>query len=253
MTEPPGARLRVGLSALTVAEYFRDAEGRTCSCSSTTSSASRRRVPEVSALLGRMPSAVGYQPTLASEMGAMQERITSTKGLDHLGAGHLRARRRFTPTRLLPRRSVTSTPRRTCRARLPNSASTRPSIRSRPRRAFSTRAFSATNTQHGSRREADPPALRDLRDIIAILGIDELSEDDKLTVSRARKIQKFLSQPFFVAHQFTGLEGKYVPIADDPRLQGNRRRQSTTKFPSRTSTWSAPSRTSSKFRKRQAA
>jgi F-type H+-transporting ATPase subunit beta len=134
MTEPPGARLRVGLSALTVAEYFRDAEGKDVLLFIDNIFRFTQAGSEVSALLGRMPSAVGYQPTLLSEMGQMQERITSTK------------KGSITPTLHRRRRSRTSTRRPTCRARFRSSASTRPSIRSRRRRAFSTHAFSATST-----------------------------------------------------------------------------------------------------------
>jgi F-type H+-transporting ATPase subunit beta len=218
MTEPPGARLRVGLSALTVAEYFRDAEGKDVLLFIDNIFRFTQAGSEVSALLGRMPSAVGYQPTLLSEMGQMQERITSTK------KGSITSVQAI----YVPADDYTDPAPATTFAHL--DATTNLS------RAISELGiYPAVDPLASTSRILDPRILgdehynvarsvkqilqryKDLQDIIAILGIDELSEDDKLTVSRARKIQKFLSQPFFVAQQFTGLEGKYVPVADTIR------------------------------------
>jgi len=218
MTEPPGARLRVGLSALTVAEYFRDAEGKDVLLFIDNIFRFTQAGSEVSALLGRMPSAVGYQPTLLSEMGELQERITSTKN------GSITSVQAI----YVPADDYTDPAPATTFAHL--DATTNLS------RAISELGiYPAVDPLASSSRILDPRVIgqdhynvarqvkqilqryKDLQDIIAILGIDELSEDDRLTVSRARKIQKFLSQPFFVAQQFTGLEGKYVTIADTIR------------------------------------
>jgi F-type H+-transporting ATPase subunit beta len=218
MTEPPGARLRVGLSALTVAEYFRDAEGKDVLLFIDNIFRFTQAGSEVSALLGRMPSAVGYQPTLLTEMGELQERITSTQ------KGSITSVQAI----YVPADDYTDPAPATTFAHL--DATTNLS------RAISELGiYPAVDPLASSSRILDPRIIgnehylvarqvkqilqryKDLQDIIAILGIDELSEDDKLTVSRARKLQKFLSQPFFVAQQFTGLEGKYVPIADTIR------------------------------------
>ena len=219
MTEPPGARLRVGLSALTVAEYFRDAEGKDVLLFIDNIFRFTQAGSEVSALLGRMPSAVGYQPTLLTRDGrAAGAHHVDEEGVDHVGAGDLRARRRLHRPGAgddvrAPRRDDEPVARR-----LPSSASTRRSIRSRRRsRILDPRIIGEEHYSVARQVKQMLQRYKDLQDIIAILGIDELSEDDKLTVSRARKIQKFLSQPFFVAQQFTGLEGKYVPIADTIR------------------------------------
>src|SRR3954464_13121358 len=219
MTEPPGARLRVGLSALTVAEYFRDSEGKDVLLFIDNVFRFTQAGSEVSALLGRMPSAVGYQPTLLSEMGAMQERITSTKkgSITSLQAIYV------------PADDYTDPAPATTFAHL--DATTNLS-----RQIAELGIYPAVDPLASSSRILDPRVIgeehynvarsvkqilqryKDLQDIIAILGIDELSEDDRLTVSRARKLQRFLSQPFFVAQQFTGLEGKYVSIADTIRV-----------------------------------
>jgi F-type H+-transporting ATPase subunit beta len=218
MTEPPGARLRVGLSALTVAEYFRDAEGKDVLLFIDNIFRFTQAGSEVSALLGRMPSAVGYQPTLLTEMGELQERITSTK------KGSITSVQAI----YVPADDYTDPAPATTFAHL--DATTNLS------RAISELGiYPAVDPLASTSRILDPRILgnehydvaravkqilqryKDLQDIIAILGIDELSEDDKLTVARARKLQNFLSQPFFVAQQFTGLEGKYVPIADTIR------------------------------------
>src|SRR6187200_462627 len=215
MTEPPGARLRVGLSALTVAEYFRDAENKDVLLFIDNVFRFTQAGSEVSALLGRMPSAVGYQPTLLSEMGQMQERITSTK------KGSITSVQAI----YVPADDYTDPAPATTFAHL--DATTNLS-----RQIAELGIYPAVDPLASTSRILDPRVLgeehynvarsvkqvlqryKDLQDIIAILGIDELSEDDKLTVSRARKIQNFLSQPFFVAQQFTGLEGKYVKVAD---------------------------------------
>jgi F-type H+-transporting ATPase subunit beta len=218
MTEPPGARLRVGLTALTVAEYFRDAEGKDVLLFIDNIFRFTQAGSEVSALLGRMPSAVGYQPTLLTEMGQLQERITSTK------------RGSITSVQAIyvPADDYTDPAPATTFAHLDATTNLSRSI-------AELGIYPAVDPLASSSRILDPRVIgqehytvarqvkqvlqryKDLQDIIAILGIDELSEDDKLTVSRARKIQKFLSQPFFVAEQFTGVPGKYVAIADTIR------------------------------------
>jgi F-type H+-transporting ATPase subunit beta len=218
MTEPPGARLRVGLSALTVAEYFRDAENKDVLLFIDNIFRFTQAGSEVSALLGRMPSAVGYQPTLLSEMGQLQERITSTK------KGSITSVQAI----YVPADDYTDPAPATTFAHL--DATTNLS-----RQIAELGIYPAVDPLASSSRILDPRVIgedhynvarnvkqilqryKDLQDIIAILGIDELSEEDKLAVSRARKIQRFLSQPFFVASQFTGLEGKYVTIDETIR------------------------------------
>jgi F-type H+/Na+-transporting ATPase subunit beta len=218
MTEPPGARQRVGLSALTVAEYFRDAEGKDVLLFIDNIFRFTQAGSEVSALLGRMPSAVGYQPTLLTEMGELQERITSTK------KGSITSVQAI----YVPADDYTDPAPATTFAHL--DATTNLS-----RQIAELGIYPAVDPLASTSRILDPRVLgdehyavarsvkqilqryKDLQDIIAILGIDELSEDDKLTVARARKIQRFLSQPFFVAEQFTGFKGKYVAIADTIR------------------------------------
>ncbi|MGE3957869.1 MAG: F0F1 ATP synthase subunit beta [Vicinamibacterales bacterium] len=218
MTEPPGARLRVGLSALTVAEYFRDAEGKDVLLFVDNVFRFTQAGSEVSALLGRMPSAVGYQPTLSSEMGAMQERITSTKkgSITSVQAIYVPADDYTDPA---PATTFGHLDATTNLSRAIAELGIYPAVDplASTSRILDPRIL---GDEHYNTARAVKQILqryKDLQDIIAILGIDELSEDDKLTVSRARKIQKFLSQPFFVAQQFTGLEGKYVPIADTIR------------------------------------
>jgi len=218
MTEPPGARLRVALSALTVAEYFRDAEGKDVLLFIDNIFRFTQAGSEVSALLGRMPSAVGYQPTLLTEMGELQERITSTR------KGSITSVQAI----YVPADDYTDPAPATTFAHL--DATTNLS-----RAIAELGIYPAVDPLASSSRILDPRIIgdehytvarqvkqilqryKDLQDIIAILGIDELSEEDKLTVARARKIQKFLSQPFFVAEQFTGYKGKYVSIADTVR------------------------------------
>ncbi len=218
MTEPPGARQRVGLSALTVAEYFRDAEGKDVLLFIDNIFRFTQAGSEVSALLGRMPSAVGYQPTLASEMGAMQERITSTN------KGSITSVQAI----YVPADDYTDPAPATTFAHL--DATTNLS-----RAIVEKGIYPAVDPLASTSNILDPNIIgdehynvardvkqvlqryKDLQDIIAILGVDELSEEDKLAVARARRIERFLSQPFFVAEQFTGLEGKYVSIADTIR------------------------------------
>ncbi len=218
MTEPPGARLRVGLTGLTEAEYFRDFEGQDVLLFIDNIFRFTQAGSEVSALLGRMPSAVGYQPTLATELGELQERITSTvKGsITSVQAIYV------------PADDYTDPAPATTFAHL--DASTNLS-----RKISELGIYPAVDPLASTSRILDPRVVgqehydvargvqgilqryKDLQDIIAILGIDELSEEDKIIVARARKIQRFLSQPFFVAEQFTGLKGKYVPIAETVR------------------------------------
>jgi len=218
MTEPPGARQRVGLTALTIAEYFRDAEGKDVLLFIDNIFRFTQAGSEVSALLGRMPSAVGYQPTLASEMGAMQERITSTK------QGSITSVQAI----YVPADDYTDPAPATTFAHLDATTNlSRAYVEKGIYPAVDPLASTSTildpnvigDEHYNVAREVKQVLQRykDLQDIIAILGIDELSEEDKLAVSRARRLEKFLSQPFFVAGQFTGLEGKYVPIADTIR------------------------------------
>jgi F-type H+-transporting ATPase subunit beta len=218
MNEPPGARLRVALSALTVAESFRDMEGKDVLLFVDNIFRFTQAGSEVSALLGRMPSAVGYQPTLATEMGALQERITSTK-----------------------RGSITSVqaiyvPADDYTDPAPATAFTHLDATTNLERSIVEKGiYPAVDPLTSKSRIMDPQFIgeehynvarsvvqilqryKDLQDIIAILGVDELSEEDKAIVARARKIEKFLSQPFNVAEQFTGLKGVYVPVADSVR------------------------------------
>jgi F-type H+-transporting ATPase subunit beta len=215
MTEPPGARLRVALTALTVAEYFRDEVGTDVLLFIDNIFRFTQAGSEVSALLGRMPSAVGYQPTLATEMGEMQERITSTK------KGSVTSVQAI----YVPADDYTDPAPATTFAHLD-------AVTALSRQIAELGIYPAVDPLASTSRILDPKIVgdehynvaqevkrilqryKDLQDIIAILGIDELSEEDKLTVARARKIQRFLSQPFFVAAQFTGLEGKFVSLEE---------------------------------------
>jgi F-type H+-transporting ATPase subunit beta len=218
MTEPPGARLRVGLSALTVAEYFRDAEGKDVLLFIDNIFRFTQAGSEVSALLGRMPSAVGYQPTLLSEMGELQERITSTKkgSITSVQAIYVPADDYTDPA---PATTFAHLDATTNLSRAISELGIYPAVDplASTSRILDPRILGNEHYNVARQVKQILQRYKDLQDIIAILGIDELSEDDKLTVSRARKLQKFLSQPFFVAQQFTGLEGKYVPIADTIR------------------------------------
>ena len=221
MNEPPGARMRVGLTGLTMAEYFRDQGGKDVLLFIDNIFRFTQAGSEVSALLGRMPSAVGYQPTLQTEMGALQERITSTKN------GSITSVQAV----YVPADDLTDPAPATTFAHLDATTVLDRSI-------VELGIYPAVDPLGSSSRILDPRIVgeehykvardvqeilqkyKELQDIIAILGMDELSEDDKLTVARARKVQRFLSQPFFVATQFTGLEGRYVPVSET--IQGIR-------------------------------
>ncbi|MCI9022100.1 MAG: F0F1 ATP synthase subunit beta [Eubacterium sp.] len=218
MNEPPGARMRVALSGLTMAEYFRDKGGKDVLLFIDNIFRFTQAGSEVSALLGRMPSAVGYQPTLQTEMGALQERITSTKN------GSITSVQAV----YVPADDLTDPAPATTFAHLDATTVLERSI-------AELGIYPAVDPLASTSRILDPRIVgqehfdtargvqeilqkyKELQDIIAILGMDELSEDDKLVVNRARKIQRFLSQPFFVATQFTGLDGKYVPVAETIR------------------------------------
>ena len=215
MNEPPGARMRVGLTGLTMAEYFRDKGGKDVLLFIDNIYRFTQAGSEVSALLGRMPSAVGYQPTLQTEMGALQERITSTKN------GSITSVQAV----YVPAYDLTDPAPATTFAHLDATTVLSRSI-------VELGIYPAVDPLESTSRILDPRIVgeehykvardvqeilqkyKELQDIIAILGMDELSEEDKMVVSRARKVQRFLSQPFFVAGQFTGLEGRYVPISD---------------------------------------
>ena len=218
MTEPPGARLRVALSGLTVAEYFRDAENKDVLLFIDNIFRFTQAGSEVSALLGRMPSAVGYQPTLLTEMGELQERITSTKkgSITSVQAIYVPADDYTDPA---PATTFAHLDATTNLSRAIVELGIYPAV---DPLASTSRILDARiiGDEHYEAARAVKQILqryKDLQDIIAILGIDELSEDDKLTVGRARRIQRFMSQPFFVGEQFTGLPGKYVPVADTVR------------------------------------
>ncbi|MFA5844889.1 MAG: F0F1 ATP synthase subunit beta [Coriobacteriia bacterium] len=217
MNEPPGARLRVGLAGLTACEYFRD-QGQDVLLFIDNIFRFTQAGSEVSALLGRMPSAVGYQPTLATEMGELQERITSTKrgSITSVQAIYVPADDLTDPA---PATAFTHLDATTVLSRSISELGIYPAV---DPLASSSRALSAdvVGEEHYRVARAVQQILqryKDLQDIIAILGMDELSEEDKLAVTRARKIQQFLSQPFFVAAQFTGMEGKYVKLEDTIR------------------------------------
>ena len=218
MTEPPGARLRVGLSALTVAEYFRDAENKDVLLFIDNIFRFTQAGSEVSALLGRMPSAVGYQPTLLTEMGELQERITSTKkgSITSVQAIYVPADDYTDPA---PATTFAHLDATTNLSRSIAELGIYPAVDplASTSRILDARVIGEEHYDVARRVKQALQRYKDLQDIIAILGIDELSEEDKLAVTRARKLQRFLSQPFFVAEQFTGLEGTYVPIADTVR------------------------------------
>jgi F-type H+-transporting ATPase subunit beta len=218
MTEPPGARLRVGLTGLTVAEYFRDAEGKDVLLFIDNIFRFTQAGSEVSALLGRMPSAVGYQPTLLTEMGELQERITSTKkgSITSVQAIYVPADDYTDPA---PATTFAHLDATTNLSRAISELGIYPAVDplASTSRILDPRVIGQEHYSVARQVKQVLQRYKDLQDIIAILGIDELSEDDKVTVARARKIQKFLSQPFFVAEQFTGRSGKYVAIADTIR------------------------------------
>jgi F-type H+-transporting ATPase subunit beta len=218
MTEPPGARLRVALSALTVAEYFRDAENKDVLLFIDNIFRFTQAGSEVSALLGRMPSAVGYQPTLLSEMGELQERITSTRkgSITSVQAIYVPADDYTDPA---PATTFAHLDATTNLSRAIAELGIYPAVDplASSSRILDARVIGDEHYNVARQVKQILQRYKDLQDIIAILGIDELSEEDKLTVSRARKIQKFLSQPFFVAEQFTGYKGVYVPIGETVR------------------------------------
>ncbi len=218
MNEPPGARARVALSALTVAEYFRDEEGQDVLLFVDNIFRFTQAGSEVSALLGRIPSAVGYQPTLGTEMGALQERITSTnKGsITSVQAIYVPADDLTDPA---PATAFAHLDATTVLSRAISELGIYPAVD--PLDSTSTLldpgVVGERHYKVARQVQQTLQKYKDLQDIIAILGMDELSEDDRAVVQRARKIQKFLSQPFFVAQQFTGLQGKYVPLEDTIR------------------------------------
>jgi len=215
MDEPPGVRLRVALSALTMAEYFRDVEHQDVLLFIDNIFRFVQAGSEVSTLLGRMPSAVGYQPTLAEEMGELQERITSTKGrsITSLQAIYVPADDITDPA---PHTTFAHLDATTVLSRSISELGIYPAVDplDSTSRILDPRYVGDEHYGVAMRVQQILQRYTDLQDIIAILGVDELSEEDKLTVSRARKIQRFLSQPFFVAEQFTGIEGKYVPVEE---------------------------------------
>ena len=218
MNEPPGARMRVGLSGLTMAEYFRDKENQDVLLFIDNIFRFTQAGSEVSALLGRMPSAVGYQPTLATEMGALQERITSTKkgSITSVQAVYVPADDLTDPA---PATTFAHLDATTVLDRAIASQGIYPAV---DPLGSTSRILTpdVVGQEHYEVARAVQQVLqryKELQDIIAIMGMDELSEEDKLTVSRARKIQRFLSQPFSVAEQFTGMEGKYVPLKETIR------------------------------------
>ncbi len=213
MDEPPGVRLRVGLAALTMAEYFRDVERQDVLLFIDNIFRFVQAGSEVSTLLGRMPSAVGYQPTLADEMGDLQERITSTKGrsITSLQAIYVPADDITDPA---PHTAFAHLDATTVLSRQISELGIYPAVDplDSTSRILDARYVGEEHYRVALRVQEILQRYKDLQDIIAILGIDELSEEDKVTVARARKIQRFLSQPFFVAEQFTGIPGKYVPV-----------------------------------------
>jgi len=218
MNEPPGARMRVGLSGLTMAEYFRDEAGKDVLLFIDNIFRFTQAGSEVSALLGRMPSAVGYQPTLQTEMGALQERITSTKqgSITSVQAVYVPADDLTDPA---PANTFAHLDATTVLDRAIVEQGIYPAVDplASTSRILSPLVVGEEHYQVAQRVQEVLQKYKELQDIIAMLGMDELSEDDKLTVSRARKIQRFLSQPFFVATQFTGLSGKYVPVSETVR------------------------------------
>src|SRR5208282_784085 len=218
MTEPPGARLRVALSALTVAEFFRDEEGSDTLLFIDNIFRFTQAGSEVSALLGRMPSAVGYQPNLATEMGELQERITSTnKGsITSVQAIYVPADDYTDPAPATTFAHLDATTNLT-RSLVEKGIYPAVDPLASTSRILDPRIVGADHYAVAQSVKQTLQRYKDLQDIIAILGIDELSDEDRQTVARARKIERFLSQPFHVAAQFTGLQGKYVPLADTVR------------------------------------
>ena len=218
MTEPPGARARVALTGLTVSEYFRDSEGRDVLLFVDNIFRFTQAGAEVSALLGRMPSAVGYQPTLATEMGELQERITSTKvgSITSVQAVYVPADDYTDPA---PATTFAHLDATTNLSRELSALGIYPAVDplASTSRLMDPRVLGDLHYNTAMRVKAILQKYKELQDIIAILGMDELSDEDKLAVARARKIQRFLSQPFFVAETFTGMAGKYVKLEDTIR------------------------------------
>ena len=218
MNEPPGARMRVALSGLTMAEYFRDVEGQDVLLFIDNIFRFTQAGSEVSALLGRMPSAVGYQPTLATEMGALQERITSTKrgSITSVQAVYVPADDLTDPA---PATTFAHLDAKTVLSRQIASLGIYPAVDplDSTSRILTPEMVGKEHYEVARAVQTILQRYKELQDIIAILGMDELSDEDKLTVARARKIQNFLSQPFSVAEQFTGMAGKYVPVKETVR------------------------------------
>jgi F-type H+-transporting ATPase subunit beta len=218
MNEPPGARLRVGLAGLTVAEYFRDVEKQDVLLFIDNIFRFTQAGSEVSALLGRMPSAVGYQPTLGTEMGELQERITSTRdgSITSVQAIYVPADDLTDPA---PATAFAHLDATTVLTRALTEIGIYPAVDplDSTSRILDPQVVGEEHYQVARAVQRVLQKYKDLQDIIAILGMDELSEEDKLTVARARKLQRFLSQPFHVAEQFTGAAGKYVPLAETVR------------------------------------
>ena len=218
MNEPPGARMRVGLSGLTMAEYFRDIKHQDVLLFIDNIFRFTQAGSEVSALLGRMPSAVGYQPTLATEMGALQERITSTRNgsITSVQAVYVPADDYTDPA---PATTFAHLDATTALDRAISSLGIYPAVDplSSTSRILSPEVLGKEHYETARSVQRILQRYKELQDIIAIMGMDELSEEDKLTVNRARKVQRFLSQPFSVAEQFTGYEGKYVPLKETIR------------------------------------
>ena len=218
MNEPPGARMRVGLSALTMAEYFRDVQGQDVLLFIDNIFRFIQAGSEVSALLGRMPSAVGYQPTLGTDVGALQERITSTQkgSITSVQAVYVPADDLTDPA---PAATFAHLDATTVLSRQIAELGIYPAVDplDSTSRIMDPNIISQEHYETARNVQEVLQRYKELQDIIAILGMEELSDDDKLTVARARKIQRFLSQPFFVAEQFTGMPGKYVPIKETIR------------------------------------
>ena len=218
MNEPPGARMRVALSGLTMAEYFRDVEHQDVLLFIDNIFRFTQAGSEVSALLGRMPSAVGYQPTLATEMGALQERITSTKkgSITSVQAVYVPADDLTDPA---PATTFAHLDATTVLSRNISSMGIFPAVDplDSTSRILTPEIVGEEHYEVARQVQSILQRYNELQDIIAILGMDELDDNDKLTVSRARKIQRFLSQPFSVAEQFTGMKGKYVPLKETIR------------------------------------
>ena len=218
MNEPPGARMRVALSGLTMAEYFRDRENQDVLLFIDNIFRFTQAGSEVSALLGRMPSAVGYQPTLATEMGALQERITSTKkgSITSVQAVYVPADDLTDPA---PATTFAHLDATTVLSRAISSLGIYPAVDplESTSRILSPEILGTEHYEVARQVQSILQRYKELQDIIAIMGMDELSDEDKLIVARARKVQRFLSQPFSVAEQFTGMEGKYVPLKETIR------------------------------------